>query len=50
MKFLARFKSRGKSRSKLFRYGWKISLVLLIGGGVLSLLIFYGAWAASFDM
>ena len=50
MKFLARFKSRGKKRSKLFRYGWKISLLLLIAGGVLALLMFYGAWAASFDM
>src|SRR2546430_17603090 len=50
MKFFARFKSRGKKRSKLFRYGWKISLVLLIGGAGLGLLIFYGAWAASFDM
>ncbi len=50
MKFLARLKSRGKSRSKLFRYGWKISLVILIGGGALALLVFYGAWAASFDM
>src|SRR5438309_8434524 len=50
MKFLARFKSRGKKRSKLFRYGWKISLVLLVGGAGLALLLFYGAWAASFDM
>ncbi len=50
MKFLARLKSRGKTRSKLFRYGWKISLLLLIIGGGLALLIFYGAWAASFDM
>src|SRR5213082_259625 len=50
MKFLARFKSRGKKRSKLFRYGWKISLLLLIAGGGLALLLFYGAWAASFDM
>ena len=50
MKFLARLKSRGKMRSKLFRYGWKISLVILIAGGGLALLIFYGAWAASFDM
>ncbi|HJT45112.1 MAG TPA: PBP1A family penicillin-binding protein, partial [Chthoniobacterales bacterium] len=39
-----------KPRSKLIRYGWKISLGLLIVGGVLALLIFYGAWAASFDM
>src|ERR1700693_4426590 len=50
MKFLARLKSRGKKRSKLFRYGWKIALLVLIAGGGLALLIFYGAWAASFDM
>src|SRR5215813_14048815 len=50
MKFLARLKSRGKKRSKLFRYGWKISLLLLIVGGGVALLLFYGAWAASFDM
>src|SRR5207245_9912664 len=50
MKFLARFRSRGKKRSKLFRYGWKISLVLLVVGAGLALLLFYGAWAASFDM
>src|SRR5437660_11000201 len=49
MKFLARFRSRGKKRSKLFRYGWKITLVGLIAGAGLALLIFYGAWAASFD-
>src|SRR5437660_1059162 len=50
MKFLARFRSRGKQRSKLFRYGWKITLVVLIAGVGLALLLFYGAWAASFDM
>ena len=50
MKFLARFRSRGKKRSKLFRYGWKITLVVLIAGVGLALLLFYGAWAASFDM
>src|SRR5213592_3584078 len=49
MKFFARFKGRGKTRSKLFRYGWKITLVGLIAGAGLALLIFYGAWAASFD-
>ena len=50
MKFLARLKSRGKTRSKLFRYGWKISLLVLVGGAALAVLIFYGTWAASFDM
>src|SRR5438067_1927570 len=49
MKFLARFRSRGKKRSKLFRYGWKITLFVLIAGAGLVLLLFYGAWAASFD-
>src|SRR5438094_7437004 len=48
MKFLARL--RGKKRSKLFRYGWKITLIGLIAAGGLALLLFYGAWAASFDM
>jgi penicillin-binding protein 1A len=37
-------------KSKLFRYGWKITLLGLIGAGGLTLFIFYGAWAASFDM
>src|SRR5258708_9907 len=50
MKFLARLRSRGKKRSKLFRYGWKITLFVLIAGVGLALLLFYGAWAASFDM
>src|SRR5437868_15501360 len=50
MKFFARFKGRGKKRSKLFRYGWKISLLGLIAAGGFALLLFYGAWAASFDM
>src|SRR2546423_9765789 len=48
MKFLARL--RAKKRSKLFRYGWKITLLGLIAAGGLALLLFYGAWAASFDM
>jgi len=33
MKFLARLKSRGKTRSKLFSYGWKITLLGLIAAG-----------------
>jgi penicillin-binding protein 1A len=37
-------------KSKLFRYGWKITLLCLIAAGGLTLFIFYGAWAASFDM
>src|SRR5256712_13885349 len=49
MKFLARFRSRGKKRSKLFRYGWKITLFAWIAGVSLALLLFEVAWAASFD-
>src|SRR2546423_7431172 len=48
MKFLARL--RGKKRSKLFRYGWKITLLGLIAAAAFAVLMFYGAWAASFDM
>src|SRR5436305_4587981 len=48
MKFVARL--RGGKRSKLFRYGWKITLLGLVAAGGLALLVFYGAWAASFDM
>src|SRR5436853_2545363 len=48
MKFVARLGAT--KRSKLFRYGWKISLLGLIAGGGFALLMFYGAWAASFDM
>src|SRR6266513_6276837 len=50
MKFLARFRARGGKRSKLFRYGWKITLLGLVAAGGVALLVFYGAWAASFDM
>jgi penicillin-binding protein 1A len=45
MKLLSR--ARG---SKLFRSGWKISLLTLIAGGGLAVVIFYGAWAQTFDM
>jgi len=49
MKLLARARS-GKKRSKLFRYGWKITLAGLIAGGGLAVLMFYGMWAQTFDM
>jgi penicillin-binding protein 1A len=38
------------SGSKLFRYGWKVSLLVLIAGGGLAVIVFYGAWAQTFDM
>jgi len=34
----------------LFRYGWKITLVVLLVGAVLALFLFYGTWAQTFDM
>ncbi len=42
-----------KSRSllrKLFSYGWKVSLLLVVVGGIVGVFIFYAAWAATFDM
>src|SRR5438309_6185522 len=52
MKFFRRKKSDSseKKSSRLWRWGWKISLLALIGGGVLVILIFYSAWAQTFDM
>ena len=45
MKLFAR--ARG---SKVFRYGWKVSLLALIAGSGLALMVFYGAWAQTYDM
>src|SRR6266581_4300488 len=52
MKFFARLRSRkAKSlRSKLFRYGWKITLLAAVAAGGLAVFLFYGAWAQTFDM
>jgi penicillin-binding protein 1A len=49
MKFFARTRS-GKKRSKLFRYGWKITLLALALGGGLAVFLFYGVWAQTFNM
>jgi len=49
MKFFARAGS-GKKGSKLFRYGWKLSLLALVAGGSLAVVVFYGAWAQTYDM
>jgi penicillin-binding protein 1A len=49
MKLFARARS-GKKRGKLFRYGWKITLIGLVVGGGLAVFFFYGVWAQSFDM
>src|ERR1051325_155044 len=50
MKLLARARSAMKKRGKLWRYGWKISLAIAVAAVGLGVFIFYGAWAASFDM
>src|SRR6266849_3956809 len=49
MKFFPRSGS-SKRRGKLFRYGWKIGLFGLIAAAGLSVLVFYGVWAQTFDM
>src|SRR5438270_7677438 len=36
--------------SKLFRYGWKISLLVLVLGTGLAVFLSYAGWAATFDM
>jgi penicillin-binding protein 1A len=50
MKFFARARSGKKSGGKLFRYGWKITLVGIAVAGGLSVFLFYAGWAATFDM
>src|SRR6266571_3024324 len=51
MKLFAHLRSSKKSlRGKLFRYGWKITLLAVIAAGGLALFLFYGTWAQTFDM
>ncbi|MGA7274608.1 MAG: PBP1A family penicillin-binding protein [Candidatus Udaeobacter sp.] len=51
MKFFARLRSRKqKSGNILFRYGWKITLLILAAGAGFAVFLFYGTWAQTFDM
>src|SRR2546429_8501871 len=50
MKFFARLRSRTKGGSILFRYGWKITLFILLAGACFAVFLFYGTWAQTFDM
>src|SRR6266702_3003955 len=50
MKLFARSGPRKKKRGKLLRYGWKITLLAVIAATGISVFLFYGAWAQSFDM
>src|SRR5216684_7715402 len=50
MKFFARLRSRKRSGSRLFRFGWKVSLLLLLAAAGFAVFLFYGTWAQTFDM
>ena len=51
MNFFARFRSRKKkSGSRLFHYGWKITLLVLLAATGFAVFLFYGTWAQTFDM
>src|SRR6267143_220514 len=51
MKFFARLRSRKKkSGNILFRYGWKITLLVLVAAAGFAVFLFYGTWAQTFDM
>src|SRR5213082_1376944 len=49
MKLFARLRSRS-SGSRLFRYGWKITLLAAIAASALAVFLFYVAWAQTYDM
>ncbi|HEX4706458.1 MAG TPA: PBP1A family penicillin-binding protein [Candidatus Udaeobacter sp.] len=50
MKFFARSRPRKKGGGVFLRYGWKITLLILVGGAGFAVFLFYGAWAQTFDM
>ncbi len=53
MKFWPRRKAAAKSDKKrhwVFRWGWKVTLLLLFLGGAISVFVFYSAWAQTFDL
>ena len=51
MKLFARLRRPKKARGNiLFRYGWKVTLLLLLAGAAFAVFLFYGSWAQSFDM
>src|SRR5213596_1219293 len=51
MKLFARLRRPKKARGNiLFRYGWKITLLLLLAGAVFAVFLFYGTWPQTFDM
>ena len=51
MKLFARLRSRKQKRGNiLFRYGWKVTLLLLAAGAGFAVFLFYGTWAQTFNM
>src|ERR1041385_4717369 len=50
MKLFARLRPKKARGSVLFRYGWKVTLLLLLAGAVFAVFLFYGTWAQTFDM
>src|SRR5437773_2652316 len=51
MKLFARLRSRKqKSGNILFRYGWKVTLLILAAGDGFAVFLFYGTSAQTFDM
>src|SRR6266705_2501546 len=50
MKLFARLRPKKARGSILFRYGWKITLFLLLAGAAFAVFLFYGTWAQTFDM
>src|SRR5436305_10697602 len=51
MQFFARLRSRKKqSGNILFRYGWRVTLLILVAAAGFAVFLFYGTWAQTFDM
>src|SRR4029077_11538318 len=51
MKLFARLRRPKKARGNiLFRYGWKITLLILVAGAGFAVFLFYGTLAQTFDM
>src|SRR5213594_1065973 len=50
MKLFGQRGSRKKKRGKIFRYGWKLTLLGFLVASGLGVFFFYGAWAGTFDM
>src|ERR1700741_1421075 len=50
MKLFARRGPQKKRRGRLFRFGWKLTLLGVLAAGGLGVFFFYGAWAATFNM